>query len=363
MPVTLKDIAEQTGVSPSVVSTVLSGRDNGTFVSESTRQKVLQVAESLHYTPVRAGRPRGSRRLRRLREERFIGVWAGAWTPGTAFLLQTLQAALAAQAPENGLEEGDDFGLRLLSDADLPRLDAIGLMGLILLTPVPLPREAAVATIPGACLGEMDNPPRDLVQVHLDNFDAGRQMAAHLWELGHRHVVLLAPGAQARTGRLRWQGMQAVWAERGGDPTWVLTAAYDMVRTLPVREQVQRTTLGLFGPETPLSSLPTALVCADETVAALVAQTLADMGRRVPEDVSLAALGDTPSLADALTPPLTVVRPPLAEMAEEAVARLFLLHDALLDGGTLSPDAELWDAALPGELVVRESTAPPPGSS
>ncbi len=45
MPVTLKDIAERTGVSPSVVSTVLSGRDNGTFVSDSTRRKVLQVAE------------------------------------------------------------------------------------------------------------------------------------------------------------------------------------------------------------------------------------------------------------------------------------------------------------------------------
>src|ERR1700753_1577252 len=121
MAVTLKDIAERTGVSPSVVSTVLSGRDNGTFVSESTRRKVLQVAESLNYTPVRSGRPRGSRRLRRQRTERFIGVWDQEYSPSTAFLIQNLQTALTQHALESGAEADDDYGLRLLTADDLPR--------------------------------------------------------------------------------------------------------------------------------------------------------------------------------------------------------------------------------------------------
>ena len=48
----------------------------------------------LNYTPVRSGRPRGSRRLRRQREEHFIGVWDPDYSPATAFYVQSLQAAL-----------------------------------------------------------------------------------------------------------------------------------------------------------------------------------------------------------------------------------------------------------------------------
>ncbi len=354
MAVTLKDIAERTGVSPSVVSTVLSGRDNGTFVSESTRRKVLQVAEMLNYTPVRSGRPRGSRRLRRQRTERFIGVWDPDYSPASAFFIQQLQVALGRHAQERGAAADDDFGLRLLTADDLPRLDALGIMGLLLLSPMLLPREAAAATIPCVMIGEVDGPPRELVQVHMDNHEAGCVLGNYLWGLGHRHIALLAPGAQARIGRLRWQGLQSVWSEQGGDPSHILPAAYDQFRGMAERDQVRRMTLGLLGPETPLKSLPTALVCADETVAAVAAQTLAELGRRLPADVSVAAFTDTPRLAEALTPPLTTVRQPAALMAQAAIDQLYLLHDSD------QPDhLEHPNLAFSGELVVRASCAAP----
>ena len=46
-------------------------------------------------------------------------------------------------------------------------------MGIVLLAPELLPREAAAATIPCVMIGEVDNPPRELVQIHTDNFQAG----------------------------------------------------------------------------------------------------------------------------------------------------------------------------------------------
>ena len=353
MAVTLKDIAERTGVSPSVVSTVLSGRDNGTFVSENTRRKVMQVAETLNYTPVRSGRPRGSRRLRRQRTESFIGVWDLDYSPSTAFVIHHLQTALSQYAQQNGAEADDDYGLRLLTRDDLPRLDALGIMGLVLLSPVSLPREAAVATIPCVMFGEVDNPPRELVQVHLDNFAAGRMLGDYLWGLGHRRVAFLAPEAHARVTRSRFHGLQAAWLAHGGDKEQILPAAYDRFRTLGEREQVRRSTLDLFGPETPAAQHPTVLVCADESVAAVAGQTLAEVGRRVPADVSLAGFNDTPRLGEALTPPLTSVRAPLARMAEAAVMQLYRLHDAE------DPDRlERPDLSFSGELVVRASCAP-----
>ena len=354
MPVTLKDIAEQTGVSPSVVSTVLSGRDNGTFVSENTRRKVLQVAEALNYTPVRSGRPRGSRRLRRQRTEQFIGVWDADYSPATSVLLQHLQTALADYALEIGAEAEDDYGFRLLTADDLPRLDALGIMGLVLLSPALLPREAAAASIPCVMIGEVDNAPREWVQVHVDSFAAGQTIADHLWGLGHRRVALLAPQSFARVTRQQFQGMQKSWAMHGGNIHSILPAPYDTVRTLGEHEQVRRTVQSLFGPEASASGHPTAIACADDSIAAVAVQTLAELDRAVPQDISLVAFHDTPRLAEALTPPLTAMRRPLPVLAAQAIAQLYTLHD----GEAADPDAPR-DWAFPGELIVRASTAPP----
>ena len=359
MPVTLKDIAERTGVSPSVVSTVLSGRDNGTFVSESTRRKVLQVAEMLNYTPVRAGRPRGSRRLRRQHTEQFIGVWDPEYSPYSAYLVQNLQVALREYAREQEAEAEDDFGLRLLNADDLPRLDSLGLMGLILLSSVLLPREAATASIPCVMVGEVDNPPRNLAQVHLDNVGAGRLLGDYLWGLGHRRIVLLAPVATPRNTQHRLQGLHSVWASQGAETTEVTWQPYDTMKTLEERDQIRRVISGLYKPGTDRASLPTALVCNDENVAAVATQVLAELGLNVPLNVSLAGFGDTPRLAEALTPPLTVVRQPVPEIAKAAVAALYQSHEIQARETQATEADNALDISLPGLLITRASCAPP----
>ena len=351
MAVTLKDIAERTGVSPSVVSTVLSGRDNGTFVSESTRRKVLQVAELLNYTPVRAGRPRGSRRLRRQHTEQFVGVWDPDYSPYSAHLVQNLQTALRDYAREQGAVAEDDFGIRLLNADDLPRLDMLGIMGLILLSSVLLPREAAAASIPCVMLGEVDSPPREIVQVHLDNIEAACTLGEYLWSLGHRRLVLLAPGAMPRVTQHRLQGLQSVWAAHEGDPAQVTWQAYDTLKTVGERDQIRRAILAFSGAG---AQMPTAVVCHDENVAAIAMQVLAEVGLRVPAQVSLAGFGDTPKLAESLTPPLTVVRQPVARLAKAAITALYQIHGA----GAADPVIDR-DISLPGQLVIRASCAPP----
>lgn len=355
MAVTLKDIAERTGVSPSVVSTVLSGRDNGTFVSDSTRRKVIQVAEMLHYTPVRSGRPRGSRRLRRQHTEHFIGVWDSDYSPYSAYLVQNLQIALRDYAREQEAETEDDFGLRLLNADDLPRLDSLGLMGLVLLSSVLLPREAATASIPCVMIGEVDNPPRELVQVHLDNAEAGRLLGGYLWELGHRRIVALAPVATPRVTQQRLHGLHSVWTEQGADAAQIIWQPYDTLKALEERDQIRRVLISLQRPGADQATLPTALVCQDENVAAVAMQTLAELGLRVPQQLSLTSFGDTPRLAEALTPPLTVVRQPVPLLAKAAIEALYQVHDAGSDDVVIERDI-----CLPGQLIIRASCAPPP---
>ena len=357
MPVTLKDIAEKTGVSASVVSTVLSGRDNGTFVSESTRKRVREMAESLRYTPVRSGRPRGSRRLRKLHTEQFIGIWDPEHSSSSAFLIQNLQFALREYAKAQGAEAEDDFGLRLLTVEDLPRLDTIGLMGIISLSSALLPREAATAGIPSVMIGETDHAPREMVQVHLSSAAAGRLLGDYLWGLGHRWVVLLAPGAALRVTHERLAGIQSAWTALGADASQVTHNSYDTLKLLEERDQIRVAVTRLFSPEILPTARPTALVCHDENCAAIATQTLAGMGIAVPGTVSLAGFGDTPRLAEALTPPLTTVRPPVMQMAQAAIAALYRLHDAEADGPPLETDISLL-----GRLVLRASCAAPPAT-
>ncbi|MDR3708598.1 MAG: LacI family DNA-binding transcriptional regulator [Capsulimonadaceae bacterium] len=356
MPVTLKDIADQTGVSPSVVSTVLSGRDNGTFVSKDTRERVLRVAEQLNYTPVRSGRPRGSRRLRRQRVEQFIGIWSPDMDATGAIALNALQKALTRHAAQQTPAAGDDYdyGFRMLTEADLPKLDMLALMGLIVLGDTLLPRSAAAATIPTVMLGEADESPREMVTVHLDNFAAGRSLGDHLWSLGHRHVAFVGPSAKprARVTRQRWQGLQSSWVDHGTPADFCVPAPYDTFRNLSFREQVHKMADALID-----AGKVTAFVCFNESVATFLLQAVLARGLSVPRQVSVVTFGDSPGGAEALAPPLTTIRPPMLQIATSAIAQLYSMHDQASTDGSFAAGIHRRDIAYVGELMVRSSTA------
>jgi LacI family transcriptional regulator len=357
MPITLKDIADRTGVSPSVVSTVLSGRDNGTFVSKDTRERVMRVAQELNYTPVRSGRPRGSRRLRRQRADQFVGVWMSETETSSSYLLEQLQQAVRQYASmhEDTEEFNYDFGLRLLLEEDLSRLDMLGVIGLIVVGDTGLPRSAAAALIPTVLIGEIDHAPQELVTVHLDNFAAGRALGDHLWRYGHRRVAFLAPSSKPRVTRQRWQGLQSVWVENGGLSDGCVPAPYDTKATLVLRSQVADAVGAIFKSDSP-DTEPTALICFNETVGAYALQTVIAAGKRVPDDVSIVTIGDTPNGAEAQSVPLTTIRPPTKQLVTSAIAQLYSRARELTDETGSEHLSEGRDLTFQGELIVRDST-------
>jgi DNA-binding LacI/PurR family transcriptional regulator len=73
--------------------------------------------------------------------------------------------------------------------------------------------------------------------------------------------------------------------------------------------------------------------------------TLRAVGRRVPEDVALGGFDDS-SVAVSTHPPLTTIRQPLTEIAEET-CRLLL---DLIDGAD-----HVDPVVVPTQLIIRES--------
>ena len=93
-------------------------------------------------------------------------------------------------------------------------------------------------------------------------------------------------------------------------------------------------------------------------------QTARARGLRVPEELSVVGFDDT-AICAMLTPPLTTVRQPLAEMAAEAVR--LIDQEQARRGSPAGRGSPAWRGSSAGRgvelatsLVVRQSTAPRP---
>ena len=95
-----------------------------------------------------------------------------------------------------------------------------------------------------------------------------------------------------------------------------------------------------------LSPRPTALICANDDMAAGALSVAHARGLQVPGDVSISGFDDTPVSA-IVWPPLTTVHQPLKAMGGEAVR---LLSERITGGG-----GDWAFRTLPHSVVVRES--------
>ena len=89
------------------------------------------------------------------------------------------------------------------------------------------------------------------------------------------------------------------------------------------------------------------LVVASDLMAAGALRVLAELGRRVPDDIAVIGFDDL-GVAERTTPPLTTVRQPVVEMAERAT-RLLLERVDGVDG------SHPMRMVIPPTLVRRDS--------
>jgi LacI family transcriptional regulator len=180
----------------------------------------------------------------------------------------------------------------------------------------------------------------------------------HLIELGHRRIAFIGgdPSLYARSAvRPRSVEEERVDAYRGAlreaglpvDEELIGLGLYyridDGSNIEGYREM--RRLLALGDP-------PTAVFTSCDTIASGALRAIYTARLRVPDDISVVGFDDT--LAQMLTPPLTSVAQPLAELGSHAL-RIAL---AAIEDGTL----ERQTVTLTPKLVVRESTGPVPTS-
>ena len=327
---TLAAIAAEAGVSLPTVSKVVNGRPD---VAPATRARVEQLLHEWHYS--RSG-PRRQRRSG-LIDLIFNGLdspWAVEIIRGVEEWGTAHQTGVAVSAVRHGnarpaswtsaLAGHDTDGVILvmseLTRAQLEQLRSGGIP-LVVVDPVNLP-----------------DP--ELPSVGATNWAGGLAATEHLIGLGHRRIGAIAGPADYLCSRARIDGYRSALEREGIQFDPALVRHGDFEHEGGFRR---------CGEMLAMSDPPTAIFAGNDQQAFGVYEAARQHGLQVPRDLSIVGFDDLP-VARWVSPPLTTVRQPLAEMGRAAAQ---ILGD-LVEG--VPPRSRRVE--LSTELIVRESTAP-----
>ncbi|MGW4797674.1 LacI family DNA-binding transcriptional regulator [Nonomuraea sp. NPDC004297] len=326
MTVTLAEVAEACGLSPSTVSRALS--DPGR-VSAQTRDKVQRVARELGYTPNRVARSLSMGRTG------TIGlIVPDVANPFFPPIIKAVQARAARKDLAVVLADTDE---RPADELERARVLAKQVDGLVMVSP--RTTEARIGEI--GALG-----PTVFVNRHvpgaptviIDNADGVRQAVEHLVALGHRAIGYLSGPRRSWSNKQRGAAMTDACAHLGAELTVFG----------PFEPQVQA---GVQAADLLYGSPVTAVVAYDDLIAMGVMARMAERGQSVGRDLSVIGIDDSP-LSGVAYPTLTSIHVPGAEAGATAVDLLLDVLDGTDDPAPL--------VELETYLVVRSSTGPAP---
>ena len=326
--VTMAEVAAAADVSVPTVSKVLNGRLD---VALETRHRVEEIIHTSGYARNKRSKP-SARRKPWLIDLVFseFGPYATEIIKGAeeTALLNECRVAVSALTSDskkarwlNNLGGGDSDGIMLvfseLSPAHRKRLKALN-VPLVIVDPV-------------------GHPDPSTPSVGVTNWAGGMTATEHLVGLGHRRIGIIAGRAAMLCNQARLDGYCAALnrAGIGVDPALIFAGAHHHPTALMAASRMLE-----------LSNPPTAIFATSDIHAIGVYEAARVHGLRVPDDLSVVGFDDIP-MAEWVSPPLTTMRQPLAEMAALAVQMLL---------GKRTSNLRM---ELATTLVLRSSTAPP----
>jgi Transcriptional regulators len=326
---TIREIAQLAGVSKSTVSLVI--RDSPS-IPASTKAKVREIMESMHYTPDARARNLAEGRSYTVgmvievgREDLFFNPYFYAMVSGAE--MELCRDNLDLVISNASSRTRPDFFIEHFVAAG--RVDG-------LIVPDTLLSEAALASLeerafPFVVIGESGDGKVPCVDA--DNFRSGEIAARHLLEVGYERVAYIG-------GRDDGLTVDRIAGARAALPSLLVFLS---------GEGRGGAEGGRALADAALSSAPRpeALICADNYIAAGALEAARRRGLSLPRDLGLVSFDDYP-LAPYLFPSLTAVRLDLVEIGRRAAAILL----RRIRGEPVSGGRE----RIEPSLVVRDST-------
>ncbi len=335
MTVTIKDIAREVGVSITTVSRALTGYSD---VAEETRQRVLETATALGYTPNIT-----AQRLQKRRTD-TIGFITPTYRPrfsdpffsefmagiGNEAASQNYDLLVSTHAPDS--EEELKAYRRAVKGGWVD--------GLIVVrtrendTRIQLLCEQ---NFPFVAFGRTRHD-LDFSYVDEDSEAGTRLLVQHFIDLGHRRIGLISPPPGLNFGIYRLQSYFDTMRDNGlsVQSEWIVSgdmtqqSGFSMVESLLV-----------------LDPRPTAIIGGNDLMAIGAIKRIQQSGLHVGKDIAVGGFDDIP-LAAFVNPPLTTIHQPIYDIGKQTTAMLIdIINNRLLENANI---------LLAPTLVVRESS-------
>lgn len=331
---TLEDVARLAGVSTATVSKVLS---NTPYFTEETRAKVMRAVEEIGYVPNLAARALSSGKTHIIAVV-FPYVYEAIFTdPNTMHILEGIES------------ECTQRGYNILLST--PKLTAKGpdihyqklimsgyLDGVLAIDNYPVASSVQPALDKGIPAVVIGYEPGEYYVRH-DDRAGGYQIMQHLIDLGHTRIGVIDVPAEIN---------YAVSYRTAGTRAAAETANLDY-DTLPRSHGDWSIQSGADCAAQLLTHDPglTTLLCYNDRMAMGAIQQAREMGRRVPEDLTVTGYDDIPTAA-VFSPPLTTISQRASEQGRLGAQMLF----EVLNGKHPDP------VELPPQLLIRQSSGP-----
>ena len=330
---TIKDIAEQSGVSLSTVSLVLN---NNPRISQATRDRVLKTIERLGYQPNRMARALAWRHSRTLAvmvpqlRHAFADVYFGEIVSGICDRAAKLGYKIMLEVARTEFIENKEY-LQLYEQKFVDGIMFVGANSRHQFV-----QDFADGQRPFLMVNNYSKE-HDLNYV-VSNYRYGAwQAAMHLLRLGHRRIGFISGGMnEIQTSQDVFEALKEVLVEHKLElsPQMIVDGWLTEEGGMKAAEELLRN-----------DSQITALFALNDKMALGAIKKLNELGLRVPQDIAVVGFDDIPQASYSI-PSLTTVHQPLYEIGKLACERLVeLVH------GNVSRVQEV----IPIYLVVRES--------
>ncbi|WP_409273757.1 LacI family DNA-binding transcriptional regulator [Neobacillus sp. SCS-31] len=335
MAKTIKDIAKTAGVSVTTVSRALNGYSD---VSEKTRQRIMDIAKELNYSPNILARGLVMN----------VSKTIGLLVSGLNRESEKDQIILSILSGVNDSVSEKEYDLILFNTNTSKqrektysqlcrerRVDGVIIQGIK--TDDPYLKEVVESDIP-CVLIDIPVHSENVGYVTTDNVTGARKAVEHLIGLGHEKIAMINGHGQAFVSRKRLEGYMDALKEHGlpVNPDWVCNGRFEEETAF---EEARR--LLIKHPEI------TAIFCASDIMALGALKAAKSIGLRVPEDLSVIGYDDI-ILASYSNPQLTTVSQNFFQLGYQAAHLLV----NMLEG-----KSEPQIVTMSTKLVIRESAA------
>lgn len=331
--VSIKDVAREAGVSITTVSRALNGYMD---ISEATRKKIYDIAQELEYVPNTYARSLGG-----IKEKNIALLTSELISTDKSGFVYGLLCGLSEQCTNQGYE----FMLLATNLAKQQKLSfhqlcmKKNLSGVVvagLKTGDPYHQEIMNSSIPCVAIDIQMNGEKKCC-VSIDNIKASKEAVSYLIGLGHRNIGIINGSKEADVSGLRYSGYVAALMEAniplnleyGVNGEFLEDVAYEKTKDFLVKY-----------PEI------TALFCASDLMAIGAIRAIEEMGKRVPDDISVIGFDDIP-IAEYICGGITTIRQNPNRLGSES---------GLVIRNMLEGKQDQVHVYVPYEFVIRKTT-------